>query len=390
LGRPNCTEADLSWWKEFWAENDICLYGRPMALDACDNEPVYPAFSASRPRVPVLIELGEDWIIQHTGASYRRFIQDLDYQQAVRQSCAERLRSDIGYHLKPMVHSSSLLHGSIYGNPIEWPEDSTPWLTRVIQSPDDIRPLIARMERVDPARAGLVPWFVASYRKLGRPYRWRILHDATSVHGPGTILSFLCGINDLMLYLYDVPELMRALLKLIANVTVAYSRTMRRRTGAPATGVGIFDDVAGILSPTHLKEFLLPVYERIYAELAPGPGDDRFYHNDARVAHLVDPLRELRVNGINPDPETDPALIRRKLPGAIIYGCIPPLVLRDGSPEQFRLAARRTIERAGEGGGLVLTTAGSINAGTPYANLQALCEAARCFGRYEGGGLVRT
>ncbi|HOR01568.1 MAG TPA: hypothetical protein PLJ35_22365, partial [Anaerolineae bacterium] len=63
----------------------------------------------------------------------------------------------------------------------------------------------------------------------------------------------------------------------------------------------------------------------------------------------------------------------------------PPLLLRDGQPDEIMAAARRTIERAGEGGGLVLTAAGSINMGTSYANLQALCQAAERYGRYHRG-----
>ncbi|HOG47795.1 MAG TPA: uroporphyrinogen decarboxylase family protein [Anaerolineae bacterium] len=373
---------DLQWWREFWAENDRCLYG-----DAAggDERPVFPAFTTQRPRVPVLIELGEDWIIQRMGVSYRRYIEDFEFQQEVRAACAALLMADIGLHLKPKVDSSSLLHGSVYGNPIEYPEDSTPWLKHIIRSADDIKPLMARMEQVDLAQAGLVPWFAGCYRRLNRPYRWRILHDPTSVHGPGTILSFLCGINDMAFYLYDEPDLMQALLATVGEITVTYSRLLRHLTGAPMSGVGIFDDVAGVLSPQQFERFLLPVYAKIYGELAPGPKDDRFYHNDARVGHLLDMLHRLDVNGINPDPETDPALIRAKLPGAIIYGCVPPLLLRDGQPDEIMAAARRTIERAGEGGGLVLTAAGSINMGTSYANLQALCQAAERYGRYHRG-----
>jgi len=376
---------DLAWWRAFWAENDRCLYGdQPAALG--DARPVRPAFTTARPRVPVLVELGEDWIIHRMAAPYRRFIQDFEFQQQVRAECAARLMAEIGYHLKPMVHSSSLLHGSIYGNPIAYPEDSTPWLGHIIHTPADIAPLIRRMERILSedalSEAGLVPWFVEHYNRLGRPYRWRILHDATAVHGPGTILGFLCGINDLGMYLYDAPDAMLALLALIGEVTVAYSRTVRRLVDGPATGVGIFDDVAGLVSPRQFQRFFLPAYRKIYAELAPGPDDDRFYHNDARVGHLLDMLADLGVNGINPDPETDPALIRRKLPRAIIYGCIPPLILKEGSPAQVLAEAQRSIELAGAGGGLVLTTAGSINLGTPYANLAALCQAAERCGRY--------
>lgn len=372
--------ADLAWWRSFWAENDRCLFGEVPAA-GIDALPVRPAFTTDRPRLPILVELGEDWIVDKMGVSYRRFIQDFDFQQEIRDACAARLEAEIGYRLKPKVDSSALLHGSVYGLPIEYPEDSTPWLKHIIGGRDDIKALIARMEGADLARAGLVPWFVESYRRLNRPYRWRVLHDPTSVHGPGTILSFLFGINDMMLYLADEPDLMQALLRTVAQVTIDYTRTVRSLTEAPPTGVGVFDDVAGLVSPGWFREFFLPVYERIYGELAPGPEDDRFYHNDARVGHLLDILAGLGVNGINPDPETDPAVIRRKLPRAIIYGCVPPLVLKDGTPEQVLAEARRSIELAGEGGGLVLTAAGSINMGTPYANLRALAEAAERYGR---------
>lgn len=385
----NTDNGDTGWWRAFWTENDRILYGdADPALG--DARPVRPAFSAARSRVPILVELGEDWIIDRMGADYRRYIQDFDYQQQVRDACAAVLMDDIGLHLKAKVDSSSLLHGSVYGMTIEYPSDSTPWLNHLIHGPEDITRLIEAMERADLSQAGLVPWYVASYRALKRPYRWRILHDSTSVHGPGTILGFLFGINDMMLAMHDYPDLVRDLLATIAEVTVRYSRTVRELTGAPVTGVGVFDDVGGLVSPGYFRRFFLPVYEKLYGELAPGPEDDRFLHNDAKVSHLLDFFRDLGVNGINPDPETDPAEIRRKLPHAIIYGCVPPLLLRDGTPDQIAHAARRSITLAGEGGGLVLTTAGSINMGTPYANLRALAEAAEQYGRYERGGLVRV
>ena len=375
--------ASLSWWRDFWAENDLCLYGGKAAGSDClDDWPISPAFTTDRTRVPVLIEPGENWIIEQMQVPYRRFIQDFEFQQEVHEACAARVLRDIGLRIKPHVHSSSLLHGSVYGNPIEYPEDSTPWLGQLIHCPDDIRRLIDRMERADLSQAGLVPWFVSCYRSLGRPYRMRILHDATSVHGPATILGFLCGVSGFMLLLYDQPDLMQALLKLVGEVTVAYSRTVRHLTGSAASGVGVFDDVAGLVSPRHFQRFFLPVYERIYSELAPEPGDDRFYHNDASVGHLLGFLRDLGVNGINPDPDTDPKLIREQLPRAIIYGCVPPLLFKEGSPERVLSAARKSIDSAAEGGGFVLTTAGGISGVIPYANVQALCEAAERYGRY--------
>ncbi len=378
-----------SFLRDFFAENNGCLYGPDYALP-CDDEriagtdalAIRPSPSSERPHVPVLIELGEDWIIDKTGANYRRYIIDNDYQTAVRKQCAALLAEDIGFYLKPKVDTSSLLHGSVYGNPVEYPEDSTPWLGHLIRDGQDIRKLIERMERTDLAGAGLVPEFVRRYKKLGRPYAHRILHDPTSVHGPGTILGFLCGINEFALLLYDESELMHELLSLIGEVTVRYSKTVRELTGAPASGVGVFDDVGGLVSPEQFSEFFLPVYEKIYGTLAPEPGDDRFLHNDARVFHLLPIFRDLGVNGINPDPLTPPAEIRRALPEAIIYGCVPPLILKDGSPEEVIAAARASLESLPRDRRLVLTTAGSINMGTPYENIEALCRAAASFGGY--------
>ena len=51
-----------------------------------------------------------------------------------------------------------LLHGSVYGMGIEYPEDSTPWLAHIIHSVRDIPPLMERMQQVDLAAAGLVLW----------------------------------------------------------------------------------------------------------------------------------------------------------------------------------------------------------------------------------------
>ena len=43
-----------------------------------------------------------------------------------------------------------------------------------------------------------------------------------------------------------------------------------------------------------------------------------------------------------------PAKTVCKLPDAIIYGCVPPLLLKDGTPGQIIEAARQSIEAAGD------------------------------------------
>ncbi len=374
------TLRDLSWWHQFWNRNDLCLYGDACSRRRLDNIlPRAVRKNHTCRRVPVLIELGEDWIIDTTGAEYRRYIRDFEYQQRVRGICAVKLEEQIGFHLKPKVDTSSLLHGSIYGNPVIYPKDSTPWLKPVISSPEEILPLIRRMEKTDLRSSGLLPDFVRHYQQLNQPYRWRILHDPTSVHGPGTILGFLCGINNAAIFLYDIPDLMQELLELITKITVEYTREVRKLTGAPSSGIGIFDDVAGLVSPEHFRNFFLPVYRKLFEELSPEPNDERFIHNDAAVTHLLPFFSELEVNGINPDPLTDLMEIRKYLPDAYLYAGIPPLLLAGGTTEEVYKTAMKSLHIMKNDPKFILTTAGSLNMGTPLINIQALCEAADDF-----------
>ncbi len=368
---------DRDWWLRFWKANNRILYGSEFLTHGNGDSLLpcsIPSVDSSL-RIPVLIELGEDWIIHYTGANYRRYIQDFEYQQVIRKECTKRLDETIGFRLKPKVDTSSLLHGSVYGNDIKYPENSTPWLEPLLNGVEDIKPFIKRMEAVDPLKMGLVPEFISCYRKLDHHYRWRILHDPGSVHGPGTILGFLFGINNAALLLCDAPDLMSDLLSLIADVTIRYSQGVRLHTGFSAEGLGIYDDVAGLFSPEHFLKFFLPVYERLFNAFCGAKGTDRFIHNDAAITHLLPLYAELGVNGINPDPLSGLLEIRSILPEAFIYAGVPPLLLAEGPVEEIYKTAYSALEMMKGDTKFILTTAGSINEGTSLRHIQALCEA---------------
>jgi uroporphyrinogen decarboxylase len=99
------------------------------------------------------------------------------------------------------------------------------------------------------------------------------------------------------------------------------------------------------------------------------------------MLHHLDALREIGVNAVNIDPYIEPKQILEKMPDVVVYGQIPPTkVLLYGTPEQVYECAKRDIEQAGPGKHLVLCTAGSINPGTSFENLKAMCRAAEDFG----------
>jgi len=82
------------------------------------------------------------------------------------------------------------------------------------------------------------------------------------------------------------------------------------------------------------------------------------------MGHLLDYQRELGINSVNYGPQVDAALIREKMPQAIINGHMPPMLLRNGSPDEIRARIVSDFQKRGQTGGLIVTTAGSLAAGT--------------------------
>jgi uroporphyrinogen decarboxylase len=103
------------------------------------------------------------------------------------------------------------------------------------------------------------------------------------------------------------------------------------------------------------------------------PGDARRYqHSDSAMAHLLDQQYELGIREVNYGPEVDVGLIREKMPDAYIHGQMPPLLLRNGSPEVIRQRVIDDFRKAGATGGLDVTTAGSLAAGTDVGRMRWL------------------
>ena len=88
------------------------------------------------------------------------------------------------------------------------------------------------------------------------------------------------------------------------------------------------------------------------------------------MGHLLDDQRELGINACNYGPTVDAALIRAKLPDAIIHGQMPPMLLRNGSPEEIHQRVRDDFQKAGSSGRLIVTTAGSLAAGTGLGRMR--------------------
>jgi len=103
------------------------------------------------------------------------------------------------------------------------------------------------------------------------------------------------------------------------------------------------------------------------------------------MAHLLPCLAEYGLHGVNLGPKISASTIRGTLPGAVVHGQMPPFRLRNDPWEEVVRQIHRDVAEAAGDGALVITTAGSIPAGTSLERIRNFALAAAEIGRAPSG-----
>ena len=183
--------------------------------------------------------------------------------------------------------------------------------------------------------------------------------------------------------MYDYPALMQRFSAILAEKMVAFNQILRQFSGNAQAGWWITDDNCALFNRVLYQEFCYPVLERVLAALAPGAAR-RYQHSDSAMSHLLDFQYELGIREVNYGPTVDAGLIRAKMPDAYVHGHLPPFLLRNGSPEAIRERIVADFAKAGQSGGLNITTAGSLAAGTGVGRMRWLMWVVQAWCRYDG------
>jgi Uroporphyrinogen-III decarboxylase len=351
--------------RKFWEVNNQCLNL---------NETI--------PRVPVSIHLDGDWICDYLKLDNVKYYSDFEYQQEHRLQCSEITERELGYSILPDVDFGVVMDASVYGGKVHYESRATPTLQPAVTNPEEIDALVERIDQANLLEQGLVPSYLEWRSKIKDRFGIE-LHYGAGMKGCATMLGQICGITNFLTWIVTDPEPIHKLADCWLRTSKRYIKLIRKETNFPGqqTGFAFASDLAGMLSPSLYREFIMDGEKELYDLFAPGPGDKRYYHADYHMLHHLEAFSEMGVNQVNIDPYIDPAQILAKLPQAIVFGQIPPTkVLLYGTPEEVMACAKRDIEQAGPGKHLVLCTAGSINPGTSFENLRAMCQAVEEYG----------
>lgn len=201
--------------------------------------------------------------------------------------------------------------------------------------------------------------------------------------GPFTITGFLRGVENLLMDTFMAP----------ADAEKAYSK-----------GEKLFQDFADITlemgidvfysgDPTSsgdmvdidtFRKYSVPTYNRIHQTAKNKYGIPSVLHICGNTGNLVPAIPDAKCDAFSFDYMNDLAGFKKEIGDRVtLTGCVPPVdVIWKGTPEEVRMACKKYIDIAGEGGRFMLASGCEHPRDTPLENAIAMREAAEKYGRY--------
>jgi uroporphyrinogen decarboxylase len=238
---------------------------------------------------------------------------------------------------------------------------------------------VERLRAPDPRES--VPFVFEILRRLRRELAARDVPLIGFAGAPFTLAAYLVEgrgspqFASLRRMLYAEPEVLRALLHRLTDLTVRY---LDAQIEAGAQVVQLFDTWAGLLGEAEYREWVLPTHREIAAKL----GRERaplvlFVGNGG---HLVDAMAESGADVLSLDWRVDLASAARQVGARVsLQGNLDPCALA-APPEEIARRVRELVAAGRGARGHVLNLGHGILPDTPVEGVRAFTSAARALG----------
>ncbi len=208
------------------------------------------------------------------------------------------------------------------------------------------------------------------------------------VGGPFTTTWMLTGYESIGLQLYDDPEFLVALAQIAADFSIAAATRMAE---AGVDGLIVSEDLGsssgGLLAPAQFRAVFKPALGAIIRHIK-SLGLPVLLHSCGCIYDYIDDAIELGIDALHPLQRTagmDLARVKAQYGDRIcLVGNIDSSgTLPYGTPAEVEAEVRGALAAAMPGGGYILASDHSLHDGIPVANIRAMLEAARRYGRYD-------
>ena len=361
---------DVDAW---WAENDRCQL-----------------LTTDKPRCSASFSPDDHWIFSFMAVpSTLRYYFDTEYRNALHREVNAITREYVGktFFDEDTWRATPRRIENLFDCEFSYHEGSTPWLMPVTDDPVEFSRVLDWAEATD-LRAWALPGdHLAEWEErkaAGKP----LPKLGTGSRGPATIMTSVLKPETVFYWFHDHADLMRRFRDTLAAKMVEFNTILREFSNNTEAGWWITDDNSALFNRKLYREYCYPVLERVLAAMAPTEGARRYQHSDSAMSHLLDMQYDLGIREVNYGPTVDAGLIRQKMPDALINGQMPPMLLRDGSPQEIRARIIADFRKAGGNGRLNVTTAGSLAAGTGVGRMRWFMQVVQECCRYDSDAVA--
>ena len=262
-----------------------------------------------------------------------------------------------------------------FGSTVVVSDDEVPTVVGSVVD-EDTDPAGLAVPEVGAGRTGL---YVQAIREVAPKIADRPVF--AGVIGPFSLAGRLADVSEVMILLYEEPELVHAVLDKCTEFICAYAAAFKE---AGADGVVMAEPLAGLLSPELCGEFSAPYVKRIVDAVQ----DDSFavvYHNcgGGAVAQMGEIL-SAGAAAYHFGNAVDMADVMPRIPeGVLALGNVDPAgQIRNGTPESVREATLALMESCSKYPNFIPSTGCDVPPMSPWENIDAFFAAVDEF--YEG------
>lgn len=196
--------------------------------------------------------------------------------------------------------------------------------------------------------------------------------------GPYSLAGRLLDVTEIMMLCYDEPDMVHTVLEKATTFLIDYAKAYRE---AGAAGVVVAEPLAGLLSPTLMKEFAAPYMKRLVDAVQ----TDAFiviYHNcgDA-VMRLTEDIVSCGAMAYHFGNAIDLKAMLEKMPeDVVVMGNIDPVAcFTAGTPEHMYETTTALLQQCGEHKNFVISSGCDIPPRASWENIDAFFAAVKDF-----------
>ncbi len=207
------------------------------------------------------------------------------------------------------------------------------------------------------------------------------------LNGPLTTATFLMGLEDICINLYEDPELLEDIFKLSNKFWIEAGKKLVNE-GVDLIGFGedLGYDKSLFASPQLLKKHLFPYIKELVTTFT-DMGVPVVMHSDGRLHDIFADVVDLGITGYHPSERKSGMTlkwVKENFGNRIcLFGNVDSsITLPYGTPEAVEQEVLQCIQDAAAGGGYILGSDHSLHDGIPVENIFRMFEAAKKYGKY--------